>query len=82
MPIWKINLVILVSTFMVSVVFTVIQTLILGRIIKKIESGNGFSDNLAHLSNVIDVIITINNDIAAVSLVMVIPIFILGLLLR
>lgn len=82
MPIWKINLVIMVSTFIASVVLTVLQSLVLGRLIKNMENGKGFSDNWAYVSNVIDVLLTINNEIVAVSLVMVIPIFILGLLFR
>ena len=82
MPIWKINLVITVSTFIASVVLTALQSLVLGRLLKNMKAGKGFSDNWVYLSNVIDVLLTVNNEIVAVSLVMVIPIFILGLLFR
>ena len=82
MNIWKINLIIMFSTFMATVVFTVLQALVLNKLVKNMENGKGFSENWLVLANVMNTMIEINTNIVAVSIVMAIPIFIIGLLIR
>lgn len=82
MSIWKINLIIMFSTFIATIVFTVLQALVLNKLVKNMENGKGFSENWLNLSRVMNTMIEINTNIVAVSIVMVIPIFIIGLLIR
>ena len=82
MSIWKINLIIMFSTFIATIVFTVLQALVLNKLVKNMENGKGFSENWLALASVMNAMIKINTNIVAVSIVMTIPIFIIGLLIR
>ena len=82
MSIWKINLIIMFSTFIATIVFTVLQALVLNKLVKNMENGKGFSENWLVLANAMNTMIEINTYMVAVSIVMVIPIFIIGLLIR
>lgn len=82
MNIWKINLIIMFSTFMATVVFTVLQALVLNKLVKNMENGKGFSENWLAVASAMNTIIEINTNIVAISIVMAIPLFIIGLFIR
>lgn len=82
MSIWKINLIIMLSTFIATVVFTVLQALVLNKLVKNMKNGKGFSENWLALASAMNTMIEISTNMVAISLVMVIPIFIIGLLFR
>lgn len=82
MPIWKINLIIMLSAFIATVVFTVLQELVLNKLVKNMENGKGFSENWLALANAMNTIIEISTNMVAISVVIAIPIFIIGLLIR
>lgn len=82
MNIWKINLIIMFSTFMATVVFTVLQALVLNKLVKNMENGKGFSENWLAVASAMNTIIEINTNIVAISIVMAIPLFLIGLFIR